>query len=347
MTLLIASFAVLAVVCLGLAAQVRSVHLWVLMLGAAGVVTFAARALLARTLAPLAELGAVLARRRQAKLPFLAEAPRFAPFAELAALGIELSAREHEAVSQLTAAGSSVGGDRSTFLRAVSHELRTPLNAILGFTDVLSNELDGPITTDQRENLTIIRASAERLARIVTDMIDVAQLASRDASRSRKLLDVGALLEGVRDAVEVHRGMRPVHVRVEVREGAERMMAEPEGLSRGLRILAEHAIENTDSGEVALLAERVDGVQVLRVQGDGLSPESKELAALLGPPNEGERKQRTTLLRLAIARELLMLQNGRIEVSPLREGEGGAAIVVHVAQDTDEDEAPRAEAVPA
>jgi K+-sensing histidine kinase KdpD len=141
--------------------------------------------------------------------------------------------------------------------------------------------------------------------------------------------------------------MRPVHVRVEVREGAERMMAEPEGLSRGLRILAEHAIENTDSGEVALLAERVDGVQVLRVQGDGLSPESKELAALLGPPNEGERKQRTTLLRLAIARELLMLQNGRIEVSPLREGEGGAAIVVHVAQDTDEDEAPRAGAVPA
>jgi signal transduction histidine kinase len=309
---------------------VGSVQLWLALFSLALVVTLAARSLLSRTLAPLSELGLTLARRREARTQFVADAERFMPFAEPAAVALELSAREQDAARQLTAAGEAAGGDRSAFLRAVSHELRTPLNAIIGFTDVLQNELDGPITSDQRENLAIIRASSDTLARLVSDMIDVSDLAASDASRPRTAIDVVALLETVRDAVEERRGLRPVYVRVEVHDGAELLRADREGLLRALRILAEHAIEVTEAGEVSLVCERAPGEHVLRVHGDGLELADEEHAVLRGEIRDLDRKRRSALLRLAIARELVVLQGGRIELASALAGRVGGDVLVHM-----------------
>src|SRR5262249_16033072 len=53
--------------------------------------------------------------------------------------------------------------ERSAFLAGFSHELRTPLNAILGFAHELESEVDGPLSTEARESLAIIRTSGEHL----------------------------------------------------------------------------------------------------------------------------------------------------------------------------------------
>jgi hypothetical protein len=91
--------------------------------------------------------------------------------------------------------------------------------------------------------------------------------------------------------------------------------------------VAEHAIEATDSGEVALLCERGHGEHVLRVHGDGLEAASPELSALLRGAVEGGQRERSAQLRLAIARELLLLQGGQITLEPLAEGTGAAIVV--------------------
>ena len=49
--------------------------------------------------------------------------------------------------------------ERADFLAALSHELRTPLNVILGFADVLLSEVDGQLSPEARENLTVVRQS--------------------------------------------------------------------------------------------------------------------------------------------------------------------------------------------
>lgn len=340
--LLVGAFALLATVSVGLFAQVRSAGQWFVLLSLAAAVTLVARAVLRRLFAPLQDLSAWLERSRRAHQPLVAAAARFSPFVKLASLAIELSAREQHARAALSAVGLAAGGDRVAFLRAMSHELRTPLNAIVGFTDVLANELDGPITADQRESLGIVRASAATLAGIVADMIDVAQLAASDGTRPRTELDVAELVEGVRDAVEERRGMRPVYVRVSVDKNAARMIAEREGLSRALRVLTEHAIAATDSGEVALLCEREGREHVFRVQGDGLllQPGARSLltgdAASAASAASAVPGPRATLLRLAIARELILHQGGRIEIvsaPPSLDGiaaDAGAAIVVRL-----------------
>lgn len=315
------------VLCVGFVAQVSAPQVWVLLVGVALGTGLVMRGLLARMLGPLLELRMLVARAREQDRVLSIEPERYGFFAELAvhAQRVALARASRAPVRRPL---PPVGDDQSAFLRSVSHELRTPLNAILGFSDVLLNELDGPIDGEQRENLSIVRDAGQRLSLLVTDMIEVAALSAGEGMRTRSTIDMIEVLDVVREAAIERRGMRPVHVRVDVAPGAERMVTERDTLVRALRIVTEYVLEVTQSGEVALLCERVADEQVLRLEGDGLAAASQELSVLLDEVEIETAKSKAARLRLAIAKELFVLLGARIE---LREaGEQPAAIVVRL-----------------
>ena len=65
---------------------------------------------------------------------------------------------------------------RRALVREASHELRTPLNAIIGFSEVLSRELYGPLGAPQyREYAEIIRESGVKLLGLVNEMLERAR----------------------------------------------------------------------------------------------------------------------------------------------------------------------------
>ena len=68
---------------------------------------------------------------------------------------------------------------KSDFLAVMSHELRTPLNAIRGYVDILDMELRGPVTEDQRRDLTRIRHNQEHLLRIIGNILDYTRMDAR------------------------------------------------------------------------------------------------------------------------------------------------------------------------
>jgi len=91
--------------------------------------------------------------------------------------------------------------DRSAFLAALSHELRTPLNAILGFADVLLAEVDGPLSDEARDNLTVLRRSADHLRALIDDILDLSALESGELELDLGQVDVfGVAAEVVREA---------------------------------------------------------------------------------------------------------------------------------------------------
>ena len=66
---------------------------------------------------------------------------------------------------------------KSSFLANMSHELRTPLNAILGFTDIMRDEMFGPIGNSRyREYITLIHNSGELLLDLIGDVLDMAKI---------------------------------------------------------------------------------------------------------------------------------------------------------------------------
>src|SRR3569832_2189148 len=71
----------------------------------------------------------------------------------------------------------SVEAQRLAFLRLISHELRTPLNSILGFSELLSSEILGPLGAPQyTEYAHIIQGSGRRLLKLVNQVLEIGRL---------------------------------------------------------------------------------------------------------------------------------------------------------------------------
>ncbi len=58
----------------------------------------------------------------------------------------------------------------------LSHDLRGPLNSMLGFTELLLEEIEGPLTNIQKEDISAINQSAQNLLRLINNMVDVSKL---------------------------------------------------------------------------------------------------------------------------------------------------------------------------
>jgi signal transduction histidine kinase len=270
---------------------------------------------LARVVAPLDALSMRLAQVRATQGGDIVEPSRYGLFSDLAARADQALRIQTLVVSPPSHRPAPHGDAHAAFLRSVSHELRTPLNAILGFTELLLGELDGPLSREQRDNLGIVRDSGQKLTLLVTDMIDVAALASGESMRARTTVDLSEVLDQVREAALERRGMRLVHVRVDVTSGAEHVVVERETLLRVLRILTEYVLERTQSGEVSLLCERTaPGAHVLRLQGDGLLGASEELSGLQDTTLAPGARPKASRMRLAIAKELLLLLEADVEI---------------------------------
>ena len=66
---------------------------------------------------------------------------------------------------------------KRSFLRMVSHELRTPLNSIIGFSEIISKELCGPLGSPQyKEYADHVRQSGLKLLRLVNQVLEIARL---------------------------------------------------------------------------------------------------------------------------------------------------------------------------
>ena len=65
---------------------------------------------------------------------------------------------------------------KSEFLANMSHELRTPLNAIIGFSDLMQNQMFGPLQPQYHEYAGIIHESGDHLLNLVSDILDIAKI---------------------------------------------------------------------------------------------------------------------------------------------------------------------------
>jgi signal transduction histidine kinase len=202
------------------------------------------------------------------------------------------------------------------FLMSVSHELRTPLTAIRGHVSALrEGVVDDP--AGRERSLEIVEAEAQRLERLVGDILDLAKLDAHQFTVMHEEVDMERLLQRAYETFTDEARRRSIDYSVEVD-------ARPVIVSDGDRVLQivgnllSNAFRATpDGGRIRLGLGQANGTISVSVEdtGPGIPPEQRE--RLFRPfVSEGAGG---TGLGLAIAKELSGALGGRIDV----ESEGG------------------------
>ncbi len=132
-------------------------------------------------------------------------------------------------------------GDRSgiAIISTVSHELRSPLTSVKGYVSLLLNRWDRIEDDKKREMLAQVHHDADRVTRLVTELLDISRLETGRLVLRRQLVDVSALAASVVDKVRLTYAELDCDVRVpaEVPE----VYADPDKLEQVLTNLVENA----------------------------------------------------------------------------------------------------------
>jgi signal transduction histidine kinase len=203
------------------------------------------------------------------------------------------------------------------FLMTVSHELRTPLTAIRGHVEALR---EGVVTDEEMRtaSLTVIAAEAERLERLVGDVLDLAKLDAHRFTVLREEVEMERLVDRAYAAFSEEARRRGIDYRRTVE-------AKPVIVSDGDRVLQiiSNLLSNAfrwtpDGGRIELELSAVDGSVCVAVDDSGPGIPAAERERIFRP--FWSRDGGGTGLGLAIARELASALGGRIrlETSPER-----------------------------
>jgi signal transduction histidine kinase len=221
---------------------------------------------------------------------------------------------------------------KRSFLRMVSHELRTPLNSILGFSEILTAELYGPLGASQyKEYAAIIHGSGQKLLKLVNQVLEIARLEGRTIEFDADLEPLEPALDDALTALKPDLAARRVRVEVAGRGGLPAVTADGRGLRSVLTHLLHNAIVFSPEGGCVRVSVEADGTNVdiqIRDEGDGVDP--AELQRLMAPFEQGEnaltRKAEGAGLGLPIADMTCAAMGGRLRLASAP-GEGLTAQV--------------------
>lgn len=215
---------------------------------------------------------------------------------------------------------------KAEFLSLMSHELRTPLNAVMGFSQVMSAEMFGPLAPRYLDYAREIGRSAEHLLTIINDILDLTRIEAARVQISKEWLDLGRL------AAETTRMMsetaRRKNVTIEIDANtAVRAWGEKRALRQLTLNLVSNAVKFTEpGGTVTVSVRRSDaGAAILVVQDNGIGIPEDDLPTIFQPfvqaSNAMGRAEAGTGLGLAIVRALVDLHDGEVTVESVL-GEG-------------------------
>jgi two-component system sensor histidine kinase GlrK len=213
--------------------------------------------------------------------------------------------------------------DKQTFLHRVSHELKTPLTAIREGSELLVDDVVGPLNPEQREVARIMRDNGLQLQRLIEDLLNFNVVTHGPVPGVRKVV---ALESVVGRVVANHKpAMRNKHAELVADLAGAPVLGDEEKLAVVVDNLLSNAVKYCPPrGRVSVRLAQADGSAVLDVTdtGPGFAPQDRERvfeAFFQGrAPAQGHVKG--TGLGLSIAREYVHAHQGQVEIVG---GDGG------------------------
>ena len=206
---------------------------------------------------------------------------------------------------------------RRDFIAALAHEVRTPLTSIQAFADLLQLQ---PMAMDETAELLVnsLNQGVQRLNLLVNDLLDLGRSETAGFTVSPATIDLTSLFAGVEALLRPALLMSEQTLKTEIDEGGERVLADEQRLEQVLLNLVSNANRYTPAGGVVTLRARRSEDQIrieVEDSGEGVPDELRE--RVFDAYYRVDRDEATVHgsgLGLAVARQLIELQSGRIWV---------------------------------
>jgi two-component system, OmpR family, sensor kinase len=217
---------------------------------------------------------------------------------------------------------------KTEFISIAAHELRTPLTSIVGYLDLMTEGAFGKLTASLGKPVDMARRNANRLVRLVEEMLDVSRIEAGKVALRRVPSDLVAIVRDVVDVLSPLAATRRHTLEVVVGDGPLTIDADPDKINQVATNLVANAIRYTpEEGTIRATVDRAPREQYaghwarLRVRDDGIGIPRAQRDRIFEPFSDiGSAKHHTSSvpdsagLGLYIARGLVDLHGGIISV---------------------------------
>lgn len=259
----------------------------------------------------------------------------------------DISARKAAEHSLREATQSAIEANRakSQFLATMSHEFRTPLNAILGFSQLLGNEIFGPLGDKRYKGYADnIRDSGELMLALVNDVLDISTI---EAGKRLLVMEPVDLRGVIDDCVRTFGAMaedKAIRVRAEVPKSLPTLTADRRSVVQIVLNLVSNAIKFTDpGGDVTISVSPAGGSLALAVKDTGIGIPETALETVTDPFTRSHSNphlsQTGTGLGLSIVKSLTEAHGGDLKIDSTP-GEGTSVTVSFPLEPTDSGQPP-------
>ena len=207
---------------------------------------------------------------------------------------------------------------KSEFLANMSHELRTPLNAIIGFSEIMKDELSGPINNPYyREYVRDIYASANHLLEVINDILDVSKVEAGKIELQESPVEIDSTVQAAVRLVIERAREADIRVDVTLPQALPRIYADARRVKQMMLNLLSNAVKFTPAGgSVKVNAHADDTGLSISVADTGIGIAEDKIALVFTPfaQVDGSLKRRYegTGLGLSLTKGLIEMHGGTI-----------------------------------
>jgi signal transduction histidine kinase len=222
---------------------------------------------------------------------------------------------------------------KSQLIARISHELRTPLGALMGMSEMLHQNVYGPLTPPQQDITHRIINNSQALQNVFAELLDQAQMESGQLRLKEEQFSTKALIQKVHSQCLLLAERKGLALEVDVHPDLpDVMIGDEERIEQILSNLVVNAIKFTRVGHVFICARKEDDTHwLIQVKDTGIGISAEAQAYIFEPFRRADETTRREFggvgLGLSIVQQLVTAMNGTVNVES-EMGQGSTFTVV-------------------